>query len=178
MVEIKTFEQSVRLGITGLLEQDQSRSNRRTIVKLLKKANFGCAILQYRGTDAKFIAFSSFDDWDDYQLIDPIVQTIMSGWEICTKKEANQQRFKTLLIDDLGNIGTENAFDRNQDTESKILEAVATYLDRIGYNRDSTGTLYLYTDRKPCDSCENVIGEFSLQYPSLTITILHGGEQE
>lgn len=42
------------------------------------------------------------------------------------------------------------------DAEYKVLSAIADTLEMF-YDREVAGQLYLYTERKPCESCDGVI---------------------
>ncbi|WP_016950113.1 deaminase domain-containing protein [Anabaena sp. PCC 7108] len=59
------------------------------------------------------------------------------------------------------------------DAEYKVLSAIAETLEFI-YNKDNNrvrGQLYLYTERKPCESCQRVINQFEQKFPEVTINI-------
>ncbi|MFM6579439.1 MAG: deaminase domain-containing protein, partial [Dolichospermum sp.] len=59
------------------------------------------------------------------------------------------------------------------DAEYKVLSAIAETLEFI-YNNDNKsvrGKLYLYTERKPCESCQGVINQFEQRFPEVTINI-------
>ncbi|MBD2571022.1 deaminase domain-containing protein [Anabaena lutea] len=59
------------------------------------------------------------------------------------------------------------------DAEYKVLSAIAETLEFI-YNKDNNrvrGQLYLYTERKPCESCQSVINQFEQKFPEIKITI-------
>ena len=59
------------------------------------------------------------------------------------------------------------------DSEYKVLSAIAETLQFI-YNKDNNrvrGQLYLYTERKPCESCQRVINQFEQKFPEITINI-------
>ena len=59
------------------------------------------------------------------------------------------------------------------DAEYKVLSAIAETLEFI-YNKDNNrvrGQLYLYTERKPCESCQGVINQFEQRFPEIKITI-------
>ncbi|MFM9403416.1 deaminase domain-containing protein [Myroides odoratimimus] len=59
---------------------------------------------------------------------------------------------------------------RNIDTEYKILTEIA---QKLGDNVDVTGKIRLFTERKPCSSCSNVIELFSAKYKKIEIEIIH-----
>ncbi|MEB3336893.1 MAG: deaminase domain-containing protein [Leptolyngbyaceae bacterium] len=61
--------------------------------------------------------------------------------------------------------------DRDRDTEYKLLETIAlTYR----HYREIQVTLYLFTERPPCMSCEFVIQQFRDFFPRWELSIRHG----
>jgi hypothetical protein len=56
------------------------------------------------------------------------------------------------------------------DAEYKALSAIADTLD-MSYDRLVEGLLYLYTERKPCESCQGVLKQFQEKYPNIRIEI-------
>ncbi len=55
------------------------------------------------------------------------------------------------------------------DAEYKALSAVADTLE-MSYDREVEGKLYLYTERKPCESCNGVIEQFKEKFPNIEIS--------
>ncbi|MCC7085000.1 MAG: hypothetical protein IT427_08335 [Pirellulales bacterium] len=55
-------------------------------------------------------------------------------------------------------------------TEVKILENVAKDLPK-----NARGTINLFTERKPCDSCQHVIDQFQARFPNIKLNLTHGG---
>jgi hypothetical protein len=58
---------------------------------------------------------------------------------------------------------------RHADTEVKILGQVFGET-----KKKTTGKIYLFTPRKPCSSCQNVMSEFSSQRPNIQLHVYHG----
>ena len=58
------------------------------------------------------------------------------------------------------------AYDRYNDTEAKILEHIASLIDK-----DTNGTISLYTELDTCQSCTNIIFEFREEFPNITLNI-------
>ena len=54
------------------------------------------------------------------------------------------------------------------DAEYKALSAIADTLDLLA-QPTQRGKLYLYTERKPCESCIYVLEQFKDKYPNLEI---------
>ncbi len=67
-----------------------------------------------------------------------------------------------------GTVGGPRAYTREYDTEFKILEDVAT---RLGDNRSASGTIDLFTERRACQSCTDVIVEFRTRYPNIQLNV-------
>ena len=59
---------------------------------------------------------------------------------------------------------------RASDTEYKILSDIA---NQLGDNTGARGTIALFTERIPCDSCKAVIWQFSQRYPNIKIDITY-----
>ncbi|MGB5771363.1 MAG: deaminase domain-containing protein [Crocosphaera sp.] len=56
------------------------------------------------------------------------------------------------------------------DAEYKALSAIADTLDSFDtFLRE--GVLYLYTERKPCESCQEIIQQFQAKYPKISIEV-------
>ncbi len=56
------------------------------------------------------------------------------------------------------------------DAEYKALSAIADTLDSFDVSFRE-GKLYLYTERKPCESCQEIIQQFKAKYPKISIEI-------
>lgn len=81
------------------------------------------------------------------------------------------QEFATLSVDSKDRVSTETSWNRNVDTEFKILEEINLLLEG---DKASTGTITLYTDLPPCSSCKYVIEQFKEKYPKIKIDVLYG----
>ncbi|RLJ86627.1 deaminase domain-containing protein [Planococcus citreus] len=76
-----------------------------------------------------------------------------------------KRKFKTYKV----KLKNSNTFlDRKFDTEAKVLEYIAGYLSN---NTNTRGEIFLYTEKKPCISCENVIKQFKNKYPGVLIKV-------
>ncbi len=58
---------------------------------------------------------------------------------------------------------------RSTDSECKILEDIAA---RFG--PDATGMVRIYSERRPCPSCEDVFRQFCEAYPGINLIVDHG----
>ena len=65
-------------------------------------------------------------------------------------------------------------FVRDVDTEYKILSDIA---NSLGNNTSSVGTIKLLTERPPCDSCANVIMQFTNKYKNIVIEVVDNGHR-
>ncbi|MED1409797.1 deaminase domain-containing protein [Bacillus paramycoides] len=74
--------------------------------------------------------------------------------------------FKTLMINSKGKEETEEngAWDREIDTESKLLEYINKKITEANLPKTTRGTIHLFTELPPCKSCEGVIKEFIEKY--------------
>ncbi|MCS1351879.1 DNRLRE domain-containing protein [Mechercharimyces sp. CAU 1602] len=68
--------------------------------------------------------------------------------------------------------------DRGRDSEVKIFERLARDLNMEVGKRDETvkGTLKIFTERKPCDSCNFVMTQFKWHYPGIEIEVVSNEE--
>lgn len=62
---------------------------------------------------------------------------------------------------------------RAYDSEYKLLEELAS---RYAQTSEVEGTVNLFTERPPCDSCIFAIEQFRRQFPNITLRVNHGGE--
>lgn len=79
------------------------------------------------------------------------------------------RHYETLCVNRRNQIDGEDCWDRDQDTEFKILEAITARLA----DRAAEGVVVLYTDLPPCASCRKVIGEFLDRYPNIRMEVLY-----
>jgi filamentous hemagglutinin len=55
------------------------------------------------------------------------------------------------------------------DSEYKVLPTVSERLSQD--NSEARGRAYLYTERKPCESCDGVIQQFKEKYPNIDLDV-------
>lgn len=82
----------------------------------------------------------------------------------------DMRHYKALCVNRRNAIDGEDCWDRAQDTEFKILEALTV---RLEGNPGAAGAVALYTDLPPCASCQRVIEEFRKRHPRIRITVLY-----
>jgi len=58
----------------------------------------------------------------------------------------------------------------DMDAEYKILSAIADHLE-MHYDLEVEGYLYLYTERSPCPSCEDVIEQFKQKFKNMNVKV-------
>ena len=68
-------------------------------------------------------------------------------------------------------VDTPDAYTRQWDAEFKILNDVAL---RLGNNRNTTGSINLFTERLTCTSCTDVIFKFKDRYPNIQLNVFAG----
>ncbi len=56
------------------------------------------------------------------------------------------------------------------DAEYKILSAIAETLER-SYDLEIEGSLYLYTELQPCESCNDVLRQFKDKFPNINVDV-------
>lgn len=75
----------------------------------------------------------------------------------------------TLKINSKQIIDGDISWDRIVDTESKILHEISKRLN----GENVSGSIKLFTELAPCESCNGVIYQFLEKYPNITIEIIH-----
>ena len=80
-----------------------------------------------------------------------------------------ERHYQALCVNRRNVIDGEDCWDRSQDTEFKILEAITARLPDTG----AEGVIILYTDLPPCASCRRVIGAFLDRYPGIRMEVLY-----
>ncbi|MCS1351882.1 deaminase domain-containing protein [Mechercharimyces sp. CAU 1602] len=84
-------------------------------------------------------------------------------------KPAHLRRFKTLKVDGMGNINTEEGYDRAAEPIPKLLEQVA---EQLQDDVTASGTLKIRVKFPPSISCQWVMIQFHKQYPHISLQIL------
>lgn len=62
---------------------------------------------------------------------------------------------------------------RAYDSEYKLLEQLAS---QYAQTPEVEGTINLFTERSPCDSCTNVIEQFGRRFSNIILTVNYAGE--
>ncbi|MCL2323709.1 MAG: hypothetical protein FWC47_16580, partial [Oscillospiraceae bacterium] len=59
---------------------------------------------------------------------------------------------------------------RNVDSEFKLINDIA---NQLGDNTEATGTINLFTEMDTCDSCNNVIQQFTKKYKNINVNVFY-----
>ncbi|WP_168188589.1 deaminase domain-containing protein [Thermoflavimicrobium daqui] len=93
----------------------------------------------------------------------------MSEENVVPLKPPHQRRFQTLNIDGLGNINTEEGYNRAVEPIPKLLEQIA---DQLQGQPQAAGTINLNVKFPLSISCQWVICQFHQQFPNITLDIV------
>ncbi|MFC9712515.1 deaminase domain-containing protein [Paenibacillus sp. NPDC056933] len=66
---------------------------------------------------------------------------------------------------------------RDNDTEYKILNDLASRLDKLSDPSKARGKIKLFTELDTCGSCSRIIGKFHKDYPNIDIEVIHNGDK-
>ena len=125
--------------------------------KLRNRGNMGMAEVKIQGIKQQFIAHSKINNIDD------------KGYHVedfSLLKEENDRiftQYKKISSWEGGEL-----YDRFVDTEAKILEHIGSLI-----TSDSEGSIILYTEKPPCQSCSSIISEFREKFPKIKLTVIH-----
>ncbi len=129
--------------------------------------NFGWATARIEGLDKiEYFAHSGISSPEDVAEVEAEEVTWMS-----MPREAHERRFRVYCVNRENRINGDDCWERHVDTESKILEDMASRLP----DTNTTGRVLLYTDLPPCASCTRVIHEFCFTYPNIRMDVLYTG---
>ena len=127
--------------------------------------NFAWAVAKVDGVKkVEYFAHSGIQDLD--KLSSKAAKAIE---EISPKPRDGKAKFKTLCVNQNGAVEGADCWQRNVDTEFKILE------DLAGRIKDpaASGRVRLYTELYPCPSCWNVMKQFLAAYPNVQMQVLY-----
>ena len=130
-----------------------------------KRNNFAWAVAKIDGVDkVEFFAHSGIQDFEGLS-----ADAEKKIAEISLKPDSKKAKFKTLCVNQNGAVDGADCWQRNVDTECKILEDLAARLP------DSTaaGRMRLYTELYPCPSCWNVMKQFLAVYTNVQMQVLY-----
>jgi hypothetical protein len=125
--------------------------------KLRREGNVAVADVNIPNLPNEFFAFSRIQDATSKGALDS------HGAEYGFSYLRNEDQ---LLLSGYQEIG---GYFRSVDTEAKILEDIASRTDS-----ETIGSIVLYTELKPCTSCEAVIDSFRTLRKNITVTVIYG----
>ena len=132
-------------------------------VEYRKRNNFAWAVAEIEGMDkTEFFAHSGIQSLDG--LSSEEAQKIAG---ISTKP--GEGRFQTLGVNQVGGGGGADCWQRDVDTEFKILEDIASRLP----DPSAKGRIRLFTELYPCPSCWNVMKQFLAVYTNIEMDVLY-----
>ena len=132
-------------------------SDIRKLYKLVG-GNVGVADINVTGFTGEIKAFSKYGNFKNPNIVDGFATEFING------------KFKTLKVNGRGEIDGVGSWARSVDTESKILESIAS---KLGDNYAASGTIDLFTELPPCISCKGVIEQFEKMYPKIKVNIFN-----
>ena len=81
----------------------------------------------------------------------------------------DERHYETHCVSRQNVIDGDDCWERDYDTEFKILEAITAGLPET----DVEGEILLYTDLPPCASCRGVMRQFLERYPNIRLEVLY-----
>ena len=128
-----------------------------------KRNNFAWAAAEINGLDqAEYFAHSGIQDFEG---LSTDAQAAIA--EISLKPAAG--RFKTLCVNQNEAVEGFDCWQRDVDTEYKIIEDLAARLPDMA----AKGRMLLFTELYPCPSCWNVMKQFLSAYPNVEMLVLY-----
>jgi hypothetical protein len=129
-----------------------------------KRNNFAWAVAKIDGLKkVEYFAHSGIQDLDSLSS-----QAAKAIKEISVKPE-KKAKFKTLCVNQNGAVEGADCWQRDVDTEYKILEDLASRLK----DPAAAGRVRLYTELYPCPSCWNVMKQFLAVYTNVQMQVLY-----
>ena len=130
-----------------------------------KRNNFAWAVAKIDGLEkVEYYAHSGIQDLE--KLSSAAAEKIR---EISPRPAKDQAKFKTLCVNQNGAVDGADCWNRNVDTEYKILEDMAARLPDPAV----AGRIRLYTELYPCPSCWNVMKQFLAMYTNVQMQVLY-----
>ena len=116
---------------------------------LRKYGNVATADVDIAGIKKEFYAHSKINSFEDKG---------SNIAEFSYLKSESERNFSSYKID---------RYPRYHDTEAKILEDIASQIKEPNIS----GTINLFTERPPCESCSNIIEEFKEKFPNIELNV-------
>ena len=81
----------------------------------------------------------------------------------------DERHYETHCVNRQNVVEGEDCWERDYDTEFKILEAITAWV----VETEAAGDILLFTDLPPCASCRGVIRQFLDRYPNMKLEVLY-----
>ena len=153
-----TAENASDLGI-----YNDFKEFRGNLGKKIDQGNVGIGIYEVDGKSGKIYGFSGYDN--AAEAADGKAK--LNGFTVAWRPD--QSSFQT--FDAVRKDGV--TIPRYYDSEYKILSEIDS---KLKGNSNAAGTITLFTERKCCDSCSDVIAQFSEKYPNINIEVVHNND--
>lgn len=129
-----------------------------------KRFNFAWAVAKIDGLDkTEYFAHSSIQDLS--KLSNKAAKKL-KGISLRPEREGH---YYTLCVNQHDIVDGKNCWQRNVDTEYKIIEDMVARLPDTSVK----GRVKLYTDLPPCASCWNVLKQFMAEYTNVHVQVLY-----
>jgi hypothetical protein len=129
-----------------------------------KRNNFAWAVAKIHGLKkVEYFAHSGIQD------LDGLSAKAAKAIKEISVKPSKKAKFKTLCVNQNGAVEGADCWQRDVDTEFKILEDIAARLKDTAVS----GRIRLYTELYPCPSCWNVMKQFLALYPNVQMQVLY-----
>lgn len=130
-----------------------------------ERRNFAWASVEIPGqTKTEYFAHSSIHNLEPFS-----GNTALILRDISPRPDGAKATFKVLCVNQRNQVNGDDCWERDVDTECKILEDLTARLP----NQSISGSIVLYTDLYPCASCWNVMKQFLARYPHIEMLVLY-----
>lgn len=153
--------------IGGRLLQDTLDIRAKLPSDIKSKGNMGIADITINGKKQRLVSHSRINTVDDINSLDPDIR----GDFVSLK---DNRTFIHRFVNSKYEIDGENAYSRIWDTEGKIMEELAS---QLGDNWNASGTIDIFTERNPCQSCSGVMDQFQERYPNIRLNVYYDKEK-
>ena len=126
--------------------------------------NLALSINKINGVPEKIYSYSSFDDLNEATKFGATIneEEFKVAW---LPKKSSFECFEVA-----NNVKGGKPYLRIHDTEYKILSEIDKILNG---DINATGKITLFTEKTCCESCSDVIAQFSQKYPNIEIEVIH-----
>ena len=157
-IETRPFNTAENASDLGIY--NDFKEFRGNLGKKIDQGNVGIGIYEVDGKSGKIYGFSGYDN--AAEAADGKAK--LNGFTVAWRPD--QSSFQT--FDAVRKDGV--TIPRYYDSEYKILSEIDS---KLKGNSNAAGTITLFTERKCCDSCSDVIAQFSQKYPNIDVEIIH-----